>query len=502
MGHSVRGYEPPPGHPDWVKGSEDRGNPSYGLGGWEAIKSGKAQVYSLVDPKGNPHATIEAGAVRNPRYEEIRNHFDEAHEEVLKEMTARGMDISDPTKANGLAWKRAEEIAKEQNYQFVNQIKGKGNDRPINKYDPYTQDFVTTGDWTEVRDLQNTGLKLVGEAFPRRDDQLGFQKLFPEQRYVTPDEVNAYKTKSDQDLIDQYKDWKSKVDFEDPNFKDYEGPEFITNEEYFKRYFPDEPAAQADFIRGGMDSPSMIPPESLGMKDWDTLMNEGVFSYDDVSFLNKVMPQRYLTAEDIAKAKARLEEPPLAEKSGGAIHMQEGGSFVLGKPKSFAERLDEASKKAIKIPKDPLAIILNHGYDAYKNYTGKDPIGDFQKELDRRLNPEIDTGSAPAQQFESLQKANGGIAMAPGGLIKNLIKMTAKEEALSKLPQWKKETAIKEALEAEYRKAMRDVPYDQQITLKDWEATRAPSTSETNDVSNPNIPKAKGGLTKPRKQYA
>jgi hypothetical protein len=190
---------------------------------------------------------------------------------------------------------------------------------------------VTTGDWTEVRDLQNTGLKLVGEAFPRRDDQLGFQQLFPDQKYVTSDEVKAFRTKADQDLIDQYKDWKSKVDFEDPQFKDYEGPEFISNEEYFKRYFPDDPAAQADFIRGGKDSPSMIPPESLGMKDWDTLMNEGVFSYDDVSFLNKVMPQRYLTAEDIAKAKARLEEPPLAEKSGGAIHMQAGGLSKLAK---------------------------------------------------------------------------------------------------------------------------------------------------------------------------
>jgi len=342
MGHSVRGYEPPPGHPDWVKGSEDRGNPSYGLGGWEAIKSGKAQVYSLVDSKGNPHATIEAGTVRNPRYEEISNHFDEAHKEVIKEMNARGMDTSDPTKANGLAWKRAEEIAKEQNYQFVNQIKGKGNARPVDKYDPYTQDFVTSGDWKDVRDLQNTGLKRLDEAFTRKSDRDAFEQLYPDQKYVTSDEIKTCKTKTDQDLIEQYKDWKSKVDLEDPKFKDYEGPEFISNEEYFKHYYPDDPAVHADFIRGGMDSPNMIPPERLGMKDWDTLMNEGVFSYDDVSFLTKVMPQRYLTAEDIAKAKARLEEPPLAEKSGGLIHMTEGGTPRL--PTNLHPDVEEALK--------------------------------------------------------------------------------------------------------------------------------------------------------------
>jgi len=640
MGHSVRGYEPPPRHPDWVEGSGDRGTPSYGLGGWEAIKSGKAQVYSLVDPKGSPHATIEAGAVRNPRYEEIRNHFDEAHDDVLKEMKAQGMDISDPTKANGLAWKRAEEIAKEQNYQFVNQIKGKGNDRPIDKYDPYTQDFVTTGDWTEVRELQNTGLKLVGEAFPRRDDQLGFQKLFPEQKYVTPDEVNAYKTKADQDLIDQYKDWKSKVDFEDPHFKDYEGPEFIPNEEYFKHYFPNEPAAQADFIRGGKDSPYMTPPESLGMKDWDTLMNEGVFSYDDVSFLTKVMPQRYLTAEDVAKAKARLEEPPLAEKNGGAIRMQLGGLSKLAKmfkaPQEEAMRLAQQraalppAKGGLGLPADntpaqrekamgfdtdvyhgsanvanttrfdPNKVVDNVQYGGkfysstspnYANkYTTNSLLGDSagviplkmrsgkKFEMDKPVSADdaasimetlgqfdrakmirksgrpyrngaelfyfgldsslsnvpkgnaifrsgfdsihgdpsleitgiagkphsvVDSADNLRSRFAAFdpfrkdaataaamgvaapdllaeEKANGGaINMGPGGLIRNLLKVTPKEEALAKLPQMKAESAAKQALEAEYQKAMRSVPYDKQVTLKDWQASQKKPATKT-----------------------
>ena len=61
MGHSVRGYEPPRGHEDWIEGSGDRGSLGYGHGGWEAIKSGKAKVYSLVDPKGEPHVTVEVG---------------------------------------------------------------------------------------------------------------------------------------------------------------------------------------------------------------------------------------------------------------------------------------------------------------------------------------------------------------------------------------------------------------------------------------------------------
>lgn len=73
MGHSVRGYEPPQGHPDWVEGSGDSGYSGYGLGGWDAIKSGKAKVYSLVDSKGEPHATIEVGKnTYAPRWDDVK----------------------------------------------------------------------------------------------------------------------------------------------------------------------------------------------------------------------------------------------------------------------------------------------------------------------------------------------------------------------------------------------------------------------------------------------
>jgi hypothetical protein len=69
--------------------------------------------------------------------------------------------------------------------------------------------------------------------------------------------------------------------------------------------------------------------------------------------------------------------------------------------------------------------------------------------------------------------------MAPGGLIKNLLKMTPKEEALAKLPQMKAESAAKQALEAEYNKAMREVPYDKQVTLKQYEASKNKPANKT-----------------------
>jgi hypothetical protein len=59
MGHSVRGYEPPKGHPDWTPESGNAGSKSYGFGGWDAIKSGDAKIYSLIDKANRPHTTIE-----------------------------------------------------------------------------------------------------------------------------------------------------------------------------------------------------------------------------------------------------------------------------------------------------------------------------------------------------------------------------------------------------------------------------------------------------------
>ena len=45
------------------------------------------------------------------------------------------------------------------------QIKGKGNAKPIDEYLPFVQDFVRSGKWSDVGDLQNSGLTKVGDRF-------------------------------------------------------------------------------------------------------------------------------------------------------------------------------------------------------------------------------------------------------------------------------------------------------------------------------------------------
>ena len=157
MGHSVRGYEPPKGHPDWSEGSGDAGSSGYGHGGWEAIKSGKAKVYSLVDSKGAPHATVEVGANRNQLRREDLLPFKEAALEEAKKLP-NGYTSHD---LNDIEIR----MARENMPAFISQIKGKGNRAPNEEYLPYIQDFVKSGKWSDVGDIQNTGMRATSSVF-------------------------------------------------------------------------------------------------------------------------------------------------------------------------------------------------------------------------------------------------------------------------------------------------------------------------------------------------
>ncbi len=130
MGHSVKGYDTP----------ENGGHPSYGLGGWEAIKSGEAKIYSLRDAKGESHATIEV-------QEGGRTSGVDADGNFVEGLTPTTRDVV--------------------------QIKGKQNRAPAERYLPYVQDFVKGGKWGEVGDLDNS--KLVHRS-----------KLYPDEERVAP----------------------------------------------------------------------------------------------------------------------------------------------------------------------------------------------------------------------------------------------------------------------------------------------------------------------------
>jgi hypothetical protein len=142
------------------------------VGGYcDDVASRGTKIYSLRDKNNNPHVTVETrpgsrvaldkwGARKalseldelQPGSDYTGQYFRAAgHPDVVGiESQLRAAGLLDLVKSHlGYDKPLAAEIA---------QIKGKQNAAPVDKYLPYVQDFVKSGQWGRVGDLGNAGL--------------------------------------------------------------------------------------------------------------------------------------------------------------------------------------------------------------------------------------------------------------------------------------------------------------------------------------------------------
>lgn len=115
------------------------------------VLEGKSRIFSLRDAKGEPHVTIETQPSKYaPRWDIVKQYMAAATEEAKKLPNGyTDNDVSDI----------AIRMAKENEPEQIVQIKGKQNAKPKDDYLPFVQDFVRSGNWSDVRDFKNTGLE-------------------------------------------------------------------------------------------------------------------------------------------------------------------------------------------------------------------------------------------------------------------------------------------------------------------------------------------------------
>jgi hypothetical protein len=122
------------------------------------VMSGRSRIFSLRDAKGEPHVTIETQPELPPNEaERIADAYPEAYDEWLAMPFGRDLpSLTDwfkqayPEKFNSLP-----ELLRSES---IIQIKGKQNRAPKDDYLPFVQDFVKSGKWTNIGDMENTGL--------------------------------------------------------------------------------------------------------------------------------------------------------------------------------------------------------------------------------------------------------------------------------------------------------------------------------------------------------
>lgn len=130
----------------------------------EDVAGGKSRIFSLRSAKGEPHVTIETkpkGAV----FSDVAKHIGKEEAERLLD---EGVTLSEMIK----------NIPDFQYPQKIVQIKGKQNRAPNEEYLPFVQDFVKSGKWADVGDIQNTGLQKWNDRYLSRED---IDALTPEE---------------------------------------------------------------------------------------------------------------------------------------------------------------------------------------------------------------------------------------------------------------------------------------------------------------------------------
>ncbi len=124
------------------------------------VMEGRSRIFSLRDAKGEPHVTIET---RPPTRGPNRDERDAMFEQARLEIEALGLD--DVAEHMRIIERQAEladafraERAANPPPQDIIQIKGKQNRAPKDDYLPFVQDFVKSGQWGNIGDMENTGL--------------------------------------------------------------------------------------------------------------------------------------------------------------------------------------------------------------------------------------------------------------------------------------------------------------------------------------------------------
>jgi hypothetical protein len=180
MGHSVRGYEPPKGSSDWAPASGTSGFDAYGVGGWNAIKEGRAKIFSLRDEKGQPHATAEV-EVRPGDLSEFMSSND--YSDVVSRLTSENPGIRNNYRLYSKMLTESPEFQKfsrENEQTMVQQIKGKQNAAVAPKYQEFGQDFLRSGQWSKVKDADKVGLYQTDKGLMSRNELIDLYNSLPD----------------------------------------------------------------------------------------------------------------------------------------------------------------------------------------------------------------------------------------------------------------------------------------------------------------------------------
>jgi hypothetical protein len=156
------------------------------------VESGKSRIISLRDAKGEPHVTLEVIPPEVNFSDVLGGNpaFPNRDPELYRMMDTMTTTQIEKTP---LYKEKAAAIAA-QKLPGISQIKGKGNNRPPDSYQPFITDFIASQQWSSVGDLQNTNLVRIEPRILKNAQDRGFNPqivtTIKERPYITKEEFN------------------------------------------------------------------------------------------------------------------------------------------------------------------------------------------------------------------------------------------------------------------------------------------------------------------------
>jgi hypothetical protein len=156
------------------------------------VIEGRSRIFSLRDAEGRPHATIEVEppeklyAIGGEEYERLDPQTKGQYREYVRQWRQRNSDVDELTDEHVV--EALKEAGVPPNPEKITQIKGLKNQRPNDEYMPFIQDFVKSGQWSDVRDLQNADFVKIDPTSPLAERMRSAGKEPPP--YVSQNELN------------------------------------------------------------------------------------------------------------------------------------------------------------------------------------------------------------------------------------------------------------------------------------------------------------------------
>jgi len=165
------------------------------VGGYcDDVREGRSRIFSLRDKKGEPHVTIEtqpAGTSKMAEWDEepLRRAAEERAWEIKDSGDTR--DISDIYDAVYGELKPEFSTGYSPTDRIL-QIKGKQNRAPNPEYLPYVQDFVKSGQWSDVGDIGNAGMMPIINIYDNAEINLLKKLGVDVPPYVTTEDAARF----------------------------------------------------------------------------------------------------------------------------------------------------------------------------------------------------------------------------------------------------------------------------------------------------------------------